>query len=384
MKIFKCQNCSSVVFFDNSKCLTCGHELGFIPESQTMTAIDLVGDVHWKGRIAHHDGNLLYRKCAHYHQDAACNWLIEDGDDSEFCRSCRLTRTLPNLAVPALRTQWVKLEVAKRRCYYGLASLGLRLRSRIEDPQRGVAFDFLSDVPGLHVATGHDEGIITINCAEADDVFRERSKQNLGESYRTLLGHFRHEIGHYYWDLLIKDSPRLEAYRALFGDERADYAQAQARHYQNGPPSDWQLHHITPYATMHPWEDWAESWAHYLHGVDTVEIGQQFGINITSLGPDTLLRSRDGVVPHDSFDQLLDAWIPLTYAVNSLNRGMGLPDWYPFTLSTPAIEKLRFVHETIRLASTPSSASTQGPGPSGNAAAPAPASAPASAQTVPA
>jgi len=368
MKIFKCQNCNAVVFFDNSKCLTCGHELGFIPESQTMTAIDLVGDVHWQGRIANRHGNLLYRKCAHYYQDAACNWLIEDGDSSELCRSCRLTRTLPNLAMPALRSQWVKLESAKRRLCYGVAALGLRLRNRAEDPQRGVAFDFLSDVPGLHVATGHDEGVITINCAEADDVFRERSKQHLGESYRTLLGHFRHEIGHYYWDLLIKPSPRLSAFRALFGDERLDYAQAQSRHYQNGAPADWQSRHITPYASMHPWEDWAESWAHYLHGVDTVEIGQQFGISIASLGPDTQLRSRVGVVAQDSFDELLDAWIPLTYAVNSLNRGMGLADWYPFTLSTPAIEKLRFVHETILVATRPTAQAPPRPQPATDAA----------------
>jgi hypothetical protein len=49
------------------------------------------------------------------------------------------------------------------------------------------------------------------------------------------------------------------------------------------------------------------------------------------------------------FDRILQNWLPLTYALNELNRGMGLPDLYPFVLSAPAIEKLRFVHEVLNV-----------------------------------
>jgi len=350
MRIFRCQACRSVIFFENSRCLTCGHELGYIPESQTMTAIDPAGEGLWQGQVPQPDGTILYRKCAHYDIDQACNWLIPQTDSSTLCRSCRLTRTLPDLSVPQLRMQWAKLEAAKRRLCYGLTALGLSLEPKSETVPHGVIFDLLSDTPTTHVTTGHDEGLIVINCAEADDVVRERSRIKLGESYRTLLGHFRHEIGHYFWDRLIRETPRLTAFRELFGDDRQDYAQSQARHYKEGPPPNWALRYISAYASMHPWEDWAETWAHYLHCWDTVEIGQQFGISIRSLGSDTLLRPRAPGSGRSSFDDLVEAWIPFTYAVNSLNRGMGLPDWYPFTLCAPAIDKMRFVHETIEAA----------------------------------
>ena len=349
MRLFRCQNCSSVLFFENNHCLTCNHALGYIPELQTLTVLEATEDGLWRGRVGGSQPQALYRKCLHYQRDAACNWLVAADDPNELCQSCRLTRKLPDLSIPALRQQWSRLEAAKRRLCYGLTSLGLELRPKFQDPQVGVAFEFLADAPGLHIATGHDQGVITINCAEADDVVRERTKVDLHESYRTLLGHFRHEIGHYYWDVLIKDSPLIDQFRSRFGDERADYAAAQAHYYTNGPAPDWTSHSISAYATMHPWEDWAETWAHYLHMVDTVEIGGQFGITLASLHgglPPSARVSMPKQTP-DSLDGLLAAWFPLSYAVNSLNRGMGLPDWYPFTLASEAIEKLRFVHHLI-------------------------------------
>jgi hypothetical protein len=87
-----------------------------------------------------------------------------------------------------------------------------------------------------------------------------------------LLGHFRHEVGHYFWDRLVATDPhQLEEFRVLFGDDRQDYGEALKRHYDEGAPANWQDTYISMYATMHPWEDFAETWAHYLHIVDTLE-----------------------------------------------------------------------------------------------------------------
>ncbi len=186
--------------------------------------------------------------------------------------------------------------------------------------------------------------------AEANDAEREKRRVAMHEPYRTLLGHFRHEIGHYYWDRLIDKSERLEPCRALFGDERADYAEALQRHYKQGPPSDWQLHYVSAYASTHPWEDWAESWAHYLHITDALETAAANGLWLRPqradepalMPPKGLCEGRP-----ESFDSLMESWFPLTYVVNNLNRGLGLGDAYPFVLSPPALAKLQFIHDTI-------------------------------------
>jgi hypothetical protein len=240
---------------------------------------------------------------------------------------------------------------------YGLEQLGLSVKSKAEDPDNGLAFQFFSDEdtpddkPAL---TGHDEGLITVNIAEADDAERERRRVQLHEPYRTLLGHFRHEIGHYYWDRLIRDSSQLEPFRALFGDERIDYAQALKDYYgSGGPPPSWQQSFVSAYATTHPWEDWAETWAHYLHITDTLETAAACGLSLRPQHDNEpaldhiALQTADRSV---AFDQLIADWFPVTYVLNNLNRGMGLPDAYPFVLSAPAIEKLRFVHDVIAAA----------------------------------
>jgi hypothetical protein len=243
----------------------------------------------------------------------------------------------------------VRLETAKRRLIYGLIELGLPVERRSADGDAGLAFSFKTSTPEEAVFTGHSHGLITINVAEASDPFRERMKEQMGEAYRTLLGHFRHEIGHYYWDRLVKGRPRLDPCRALFGDDTIDYSEAQTRHYNEGPPLDWQGQFVSAYASMHPWEDWAETFAHYLHIVDTLETAGAYGLALTP-------KAASGVpIPNvktrrlhfDDFDDLIAAWFPLTNALNSLNRSMGLADLYPFVLSEPAIAKLRFVHEAI-------------------------------------
>jgi hypothetical protein len=204
------------------------------------------------------------------------------------------------------------------------------------------------------VLTGHSHGVIVINLAEADDAERERRRTALGEPYRTLLGHMRHEVGHYYWSLLVeRDAARLDACRRLFGDDREEYSAALSRHYRQGPPPDWQDRHVSAYAAAHAWEDWAEVWAHYLHMTDTVEIAAACGVSLRPKRADepTLPRvTTDAARPEASFDRLLDSWFSLTYLLNNLNRGLGLADAYPFVLSTPVVEKLRFVHETIAAA----------------------------------
>jgi hypothetical protein len=264
---------------------------------------------------------------------------------------------IPDLSVPGNKDAWYKLELAKRRLVYSLLYLELPVTNRVDDPERGLAFEFLADLPAngandesaaKPVLTGHRNGIITINIAETDDSERERRRMALYEPYRTVLGHFRHEVGHYYWDRLIKDGPHLGPFRDLFGDEQLNYSESLKNHYENGPPADWQSRFVTAYSSSHPWEDWAETWAHYLHMVDTLETAAACGL---SLRPKRKGEPRIQSTPdprtsrRQAFDDLIEHWFPLTYALNNLNRGLGQPDAYPFVLSEPAIEKLRFVHE---------------------------------------
>ena len=197
--------------------------------------------------------------------------------------------------------------------------------------------------------TGHDRGLITLNLSEADDSQRERQRHAMGEPYRTLLGHFRHEIAHYYWDRLISNSPSIDEFRRVFGDERQDYGQALQQHYANGAPNNWPENFVTSYASSHPWEDFAETWAHYFHIVDTLESANAFGMRVrprVAQGAD--LSTAVDFDPHNAtMERIIDSWLPLTFAVNSINRSMGLSDLYPFVLGPTVIVKLAFVHAQI-------------------------------------
>jgi hypothetical protein len=293
-----------------------------------------------------------YRFCANAEHDV-CNWLIRSENPERYCAACRHNRMIPDLSVPDNLMHWRMIEVAKHRLFYTLLKLRLPLATKAEDPD-GLAFDFIaaSAVPSAAppVMTGHISGLITINLAEADDSERERQRRQMGEPYRTLLGHFRHEIAHYYWNRLIAQSDRLQEFRDIFGDERKDYAGALQQHYTNGPPADWPTHFVTAYASAHPWEDFAETWAHYFHMVDTVETAGAFGLSMrprVSKGAD-LATKIDFDSHHVEMDRIIEAWLPLTYAVNSINRSMGLPDLYPFVLAPSVIVKLTFVHDRIR------------------------------------
>src|SRR5579883_2702612 len=361
MKIFHCDHCRQLVFFENTYCVKCGHRLAYLPDLRVVGSLDATTATGvWNSPLPRAAGRA-YRLCRNYEKHDVCNWVVPASGPDELCQSCRLTRVIPDLTRPGHRQGWYKLEVAKRRLVYTLLALELPLCDKTADPERGLAFEFLADpdpeTPGAKpILTGHANGVITVNVAEADDAEREKRRVALHEPYRTLLRHFRHEVGHYYWDLLVRDTDRLAAFRGMFGDERSDYAEALQRHYQTGPPADWQQRFVSGYASAHPWEDWAETWAHYLHMTDTLETAAACGLSLRPRRPGepVLPATPDPLddVP-ESFDELMSSWFPLTYALNNLNRGLGLPDGYPFVLSAPTIEKIRFVHETITGAAAP-------------------------------
>lgn len=349
-------HCGQPAFFHNSQCVACGTALGFDPERALVLPLEnLAGSPVWKSS----DGKRYYR-CSNFSL-GGCNWLVPASSESAdpgsepksaFCQACALNRTIPDTSLPVNAERWRRMESAKRRMVASLLKLNLPLQSKIENPEAGLAFDFLAPIEGgPSVTTGHAAGVITLNIEEADDVGREAIRAKLHEPYRTLLGHFRHEVGHYYWDRLIAGSPLQTPFRGLFGDEREDYSAALARHYQQGPRPDWPDSFISAYATSHPWEDWAETWAHYLHMVDTFDAAWRCGIRLdtTRVHVDKFqegdLYEAEGTGP--SFLSLVNDWVRLTVILNELSENMGLKPFYPFVLAKPVVKKLHFVHLAI-------------------------------------
>lgn len=353
-RAFRCR-CGRPIFFRNSQCLACGTPLGYDPERRRLLPLEpATAEGTWR-RAGGGSRAQQYRRCANLDTAAACNWLVERRDRNPLCRCCRLTRTLPDLSVPGNDVFWGRIEAAKRRLVSSLLGLGLPVRSKqLEDPARGLAFDLLRSPPeGPLVVTGHADGVITLDVEEADDAIREQRRQSLFEPYRTLLGHLRHEVGHYYWLRLVKDTPWEERARALFGDERADYAAALQRHYAQGPPEDWRSRYVSTYASAHPAEDWAETFAHYLHVVDTFDTAASFGLDAARVElayerfPAEIL---EGETPEaaEAFLDFIGGWMELTGVLNELSRSMGLADFYPFVLSGLAVRKLHLVHRIVR------------------------------------
>jgi len=329
--------------------------LAFLSDLGVLSALEPEVSGDPAGKYAALDGAAKggrYRLCKNYTAHSVCNWALPEQDANEYCLACQLNETIPDLSQPQVFESWQRLEIAKRRLLFTLMELGLPIETKAQNAEAGLAFAFKADgADGEKVLTGHCDGLVTINIKEADAPTREQTRVSLGERYRTLLGHFRHESGHYYWDRLVKDSDQLEAFRALFGDEQESYEDALKRHY-GGPKQNWADEYVSSYATMHPWEDWAETWAHYLHMVDTLETSQAYGLALkpkpvggASAEPVTARRVHLG-----NFDDLIEAWVPLTVALNSLNRSMGLPDLYPFVLAERVIEKLAFVHRVVERA----------------------------------
>jgi len=350
MKTFRCDHCGHPLFFENVQCLQCGSALAFLPDRLALCAVEPAeGQGLWRRKSPRSKGDApRYRLCQNTTAYQACNFAVPAHDPNPLCVSCRQTRILPDLSVPDNIDRWYRIETAKRRLFYTLARLGLVAVAPPGGERDGPVFEFMADTPGHMVLTGHAEGVITLNVAEADDPERVKRRVEMHEPYRTLLGHLRHESGHYYWDRLIDEGGKVDAFRAIFGDESVDYGQALQNHYASGgQPAGWQDRYVSAYATSHPWEDWAETWAHYLHMVDLLETAASYNsrVQVPGVGADEV--DDPFATTETDFDRLVEQWVPVTLLLNSLNRSLGQDDAYPFALSGPALEKLRFIHEVI-------------------------------------
>lgn len=352
MRTFTCDHCGHLVFFENTMCVHCGSALAFVPELMRMAALSLSPTLPeiWEPASANLGKGLMHlRMCRNRSTEgAACNFTTDADGSQPYCVSCRQTRWLPNFSNPINLLRAHKVENAKRYLFYTLSCLQLTILNGLPAP----VFDFLEDLPGQDpIMTGHFNGTITLNVAEADDDERARRRLAMLEPYRTLLGHLRHESGHFYWDVLIRDTTWLQPFRALFGDERQDYGGALQAHYVLGPagPLNWQAQHVSAYAAAHPWEDWAETWAHYLHLMDLMETAASYHVQLRLPGHLAAWPPIDDPFADVgiAFDQILQQCVPLTLMLNSLTRSLGQSDAYPFALSTGAIAKLKFIHNVV-------------------------------------
>lgn len=347
MRTFRCA-CGERVFFDNTQCLSCSRELGFFSEAGTVVGLEPAVD----GVHATPYGPC--RKCENYSARGVCNWLVPIDADETLCRACRLNHVVPDLSNATNLELWAEVEKAKRRLIYSLDQLHLPVVSQRDDSENGLAFDIVADTANRRVLTGHADGLITLNLAEADTLTRERRRIGFKERYRTLLGHFRHEIGHYFWERLVRDGGKLELFRAHFGDETQDYASCLAAHYAAPIDATWSADFITAYASCHPWEDWAETFAHYLLMLDTLDTAREFGFAGRAAPESRLPGSTD-------FDLTIEEWTELSVALNAVSRSMGLPDPYPFSISNVVREKLEAVHRIVREARSTAVKSTLPP-----------------------
>ena len=351
-KVWQCR-CGQAVFFRNSQCLACSAVLGYAPGHACVSSLQAGIEPGTWLLDARADAGL-FRRCANLDTPAACNWLVPLADPGAHCLACSLNQTIPDLSIRQNHELWRKVETAKRRLVAQLLGLGLPVMGKYAGAERGLAFDFVGvDLEGQLPTTGHAAGLITLDIREADDAHREQVRLQMHEPYRTLLGHFRHEVGHYYWDRLIAGGPWLDDFRRLFGDERDNYAQAMQRHYRQGAPLGWPERHVSAYASMHPWEDWAETWAHYLHMMDALDTALGFGMSAREMDLDyqpfpsnVLYDPQDPSAP--AFLAFVNAWIELAGMLNELSRSMGQPDFYPFVLSPAVIGKLHFIHLVIQ------------------------------------
>lgn len=337
MKRFYCQ-CGQEIYFENTYCAVCSRQLGFVPEKQQLFSLSQKGELWY---LDSDTDSAAYRSCEHRSEQLQCNWLIPADATATQCLSCALTRTIPMLDRAENWRRWRTLEASKRRMIYGLLRLKLPLNPDHDGHQSGLVFDFLEDkrsnptVAVEHIYSGHANGTITLNAAEADSSYREATREAMNEPYRTLLGHFRHEIGHFYWEQLIRGRPQQAAFTQLFGDAGQDYQTALDHYYHHGPDAQWQETFISAYASAHPLEDWAETWAHYLLMMETLETAFSYGL-IPKLAKDWY------------FEVWMSEWMQLVVVVNALNRSTGSADAYPFVISEPVKDKLKFVHQLVQ------------------------------------
>lgn len=343
MRSFSC-TCGNRLYFDNTQCLRCQRKTGWCPDCNALRGLDPAGDGFWRC-TASGCGTLL-KPCHNYAVEQVCNRMVRADSDETFCTACRHNRTIPDTSVPGNRAKWARLESAKRRLFYTLDQLDLPYGTEADGFDPPLLFDFKAEVirsrenwqsmgPVEHVYTGHASGRITINLDEADDAVREKRRINMNEAHRTLIGHFRHEIAHYYWELLVRGRCE-EAFCTLFGDHTdPTYREALQRHYKDGPPADWSQRFVSAYASMHPWEDFAETFAAYLDLVAVMDTAAHW--QLTRIAPG------DTALP-----ELLQVYGDLGLILNEINRDMGLLDVVPEIFTAPVRRKLEFVHDLIR------------------------------------
>ncbi|WP_010520932.1 zinc-binding metallopeptidase family protein [Aquimarina agarivorans] len=330
MKTLNCPNCNSIVYFENDSCINCNATLHFDPRIfnfiQLGNSSNNINDI-----------NAISKPCIN-HQFNLCNWIA--ADNADYCVSCKLNNEIPTVGDTENYQKYIKLENAKRQLVYQLLKLKLPVVSKIENNKLGLMFNFIPENNSKGLKTGYMDGTITILLKEADAVERAQIRKLLSEPYRTLIGHFRHEIGHYYFSQLINNQ-NLSQYRNLFGNEEIDYQQSLKRYYQNGPPNNWNAHYISKYASAHPAEDWAETWSHYLHIIDLLETAHCNNICFNENGI-----TLNYIDPYNSTDTntIIHQSIILNIVANNLNRSMGIPDTYPFVLPKPMYNKLAFIH----------------------------------------
>lgn len=346
MKLFQCSNCENPVVFENSICISCGHYLGYSSFHNQMVSLD-PNQSEWS--IPSFNGDT-YKYCTN-NLHGTCNWLVTPDESSGFCLACSLNRTIPDLDTSENWERWKQIEFAKHRLVYQLLRLRLPIVSKMANSHIGLCFDFVSIDNKDNKKTGHANGVITILISEADAATREKVKQEMKEHYRTLLGHFRHEVGHYFWDRLVRDNTKaLSNFREVFGDDTVSYQDSLQNYYANGPKQNWQNFYISKYASSHAWEDWAETWSHYLHLMDSLETAYNFGLRTAPIlqGNNKLnLNANFDPYLHQNFGAILETGIPLLYTVNSMNRSMGKDDAYPFVISEPVQRKLKFIHNLL-------------------------------------
>ncbi len=343
MKTFQCGHCNNPVFFENYNCENCGYLTGYRDTDREILTFD-----HQDQRMLSDREGIEYRYCKNKEFEV-CNWLVQQDSKQDYCSACQLNRTIPNLNDKDNFENWKQLETAKHRLVYQLQKIGLSLTSKMTN-DNGLCFDFVAQQNNFNLMTGHSNGVITILLREADSVIREQMRKQFSESYRTLIGHLRHEVGHYFWDQLVLTNPEaLSEFRTIFGNEQNNYSDALQAYYKNGAPTNWQESFISKYATSHAWEDWAETWAHYLHIMDMVETAYFFGLNVKPIGKQTEMKTKASFDPYKikDFEMIVKTCVPLSFAVNSINRAMGIPDVYPFVITATVIKKMKFIHQLL-------------------------------------
>ena len=345
MRLFACDHCGNTIYFENVVCEYCGHQLGYLPRHNALVALVEDGGL-WSTRSFPDDSYVF---CVNA-KDGACNWLITAEPDGDiFCVACRHDLTIPPLDDPVSLKRWQAIQRAKKRLFYSLLRLGMPLETRGENHACGLGFRFPTGIPAKSdgVSGGHGSGVITIALTEADDVDGEARRAATEQPHRTMLERFRQEIGRYYWDLLIAGTPRLKRFAKAFGGAGQDrmLQTPHAPRSPQGPPRG----QIRAYSTAHPRESFAESFAHYCHITDAVEVAAAFGVQ-SRPG-----RHGDKSAPAAPFDpyasgtieQLLENWTSVTSLLDNFNWSMGHPDAFPFVLSPEVIERLGFIHELV-------------------------------------